>query len=196
MDSINGGEKVLKVLDLIAQDPFISQRQVALSTGFSLGLVNLSIRRLIKTGHIKVSVLNKKKIKYILTPKGMVEKGRHTYAYIMKTLRVFADYHRRLEALLQELLAEGPRRIAIVGDGEIASIVEMTLRSSHPHVRFRRLDGAQSPQDGELVLDCRLEGRAGHSGVSVLSRLLQEPGPNGAAASAQRRSANGRAARM
>ena len=69
----------LKILDLITEAPRLSQRDIASQSGLSLGLVNLTLKRLLQTGHIKVSNLNKKKVEYIVTPKGFFEKANHSY---------------------------------------------------------------------------------------------------------------------
>jgi predicted transcriptional regulator len=165
-------EKIYRVLELVAESPRLSQREVASTTGFSLGLVNLIFKRLAQTGHIKALSLSKRKVEYILTPKGLVEKTRRTAAYVSRTVRTFLEYQRRLEQLVKELAVEDGARFAIVGDGEIVPLLEMALRSAAPGASYRSLRDGEAPRDGEIVLDCRLNGHGGSYGISVLSRLL------------------------
>ena len=80
-------EKELRIIDRIGDNGGkITQRQIASHTGFSLGLTNLILKKLAKTGYVKVKQLNSKKIHYILTSKGMIEKTQKSYRYIFKTI--------------------------------------------------------------------------------------------------------------
>lgn len=165
-------DKIHHILDLISDTPGLSQRDVASSTGLSLGLVNITLKRLIQTGYIKVSGLNKRKMEYMLTPKGFVEKAKRTYTYISRTVRTFKEYEHRLDRLLNELLKDRHPPVAVLGDGELGLLVEMALRTRHPNVKFRAVmtEGEVKPE--ELVLDCRFQGSDKPLGVSVLTRLL------------------------
>jgi DNA-binding MarR family transcriptional regulator len=100
MNKLKEEEKVHRVLEIIASYPGLSQRDVASHSGLSLGLVNLIVKRLIRTGHIKMSGLNSRKVQYILTPKGLVAKAKRTYLYMMSTVRTFFEYQRRMEQLI------------------------------------------------------------------------------------------------
>jgi DNA-binding Lrp family transcriptional regulator len=72
----------LDILKIVADNPQISQRRIAESTGISLGQVNFLIKKLVKKGLIKIEGQTPKSIKYNLTPKGMVEKASLTLEYI------------------------------------------------------------------------------------------------------------------
>lgn len=170
-------EKVFRVLEMIAQRPRVSQRELAEKTGFSLGLINLTLKRLIKTGHIKVSALNRRKLEYLLTPKGFVEKTNRTTHYITRTLETFSEYKRRIDALLTELVADGHASFALLGEGEVASMVEAFLNREGAPLRYRRVGDGESLQAGETLLDCRLRNTAGSVGVSILERLLEVKTP-------------------
>ncbi|MEK9779880.1 MAG: MarR family EPS-associated transcriptional regulator [Gammaproteobacteria bacterium] len=71
-------EDDLDVLHLVDKHPGISQRMMALRSGFSLGKVNYCLKSLAKVGYIKMhnfrSSKNKSKYAYVLTPKGIREK--------------------------------------------------------------------------------------------------------------------------
>jgi hypothetical protein len=166
-------ERIYRVLELISESPCISQRDLASSTGLSLGLINLTLKRLIQTGHIKVFSLNRRKVEYILTPKGLIEKAHRTYAYVSKTVKTFMEYQGRLEQLIRDLVGQDCARFAILGDSEIVPLVIISLRSAAPAVPFRVLHEGEAPDHGEIVLDCRLQGQKGEFGISILARLLK-----------------------
>ncbi|MBI4395993.1 MAG: winged helix-turn-helix transcriptional regulator [Elusimicrobia bacterium] len=172
-------ENAYKVLDLISQSSRLSQRELASSTGLSLGLVNLIIKRLTKTGYIKVSSLNNRKSEYLVTTKGLMNKAQRTSSYISVTVKTFMEFRRRISQLLGDFMKEGHRRFVIVGQGEIASLVEMMLKEMGAGVKYRSLKPGEEPQADETILDCRLEGYEGNVGVSVLARLLGVNGISG-----------------
>ena len=64
------------VLKSIESKNTITQRELAKRTGLSLGAVNVLIKRLINKGLLKIEHINAKTMKYILTPKGIMEKAR------------------------------------------------------------------------------------------------------------------------
>jgi EPS-associated MarR family transcriptional regulator len=69
-----------QILRDISKNPSISQREIAIKNGISLGKVNYAIKALIEKGHIKIQNFteskNKRKYAYILTPAGVIEKAR------------------------------------------------------------------------------------------------------------------------
>ncbi len=102
-----------------------------------------------------------------------MEKARRTYSYVSRTIGTFVEYQKRLEQLVQELVKENHRQFALAGEGDILPLVEITLRALGPDIRYRVLKSGETPQEGETVLDCTLNGRNGTYGISVLSRLLK-----------------------
>jgi len=170
-------EKVFRVLELISQSPRVSQRELANGTGLSLGLINLTLKRLIKTGHIKVSALNRRKLEYLLTPKGFVEMTNRTTNYITRTLETFSEYKTRIDALLRELIANGASSFALLGKAEVSAMVESFLNREGAPLRYRFIQEGDALQEGEVVLDCRLRNVTGSVGVSILERLLEVKTP-------------------
>jgi DNA-binding MarR family transcriptional regulator len=166
-------DKSYRVLEILAAGRELSQREVAQQSGLSLGMVNLILKRLITTGYIKASNLNQKKIEYILTPKGLAEKMARSYAYFVRAYRAFQESQSRVETLLNPLLKKGHRKFVIVGDGEIAKLVEMILKThAIDGVTVRLASPDKSWGKDELVLDCRLGQTEGQIGISVLEEIL------------------------
>lgn len=74
-----------EILKYVHQEEYTSQRKIAANTSCSLGAVNFILKRLIKKGLIKIERLNARSLKYVLTPKGIVEKTKLTYQYIQSS---------------------------------------------------------------------------------------------------------------
>jgi len=175
--AIDTNEKVLHLMEAISRSPASSQRALATETGFSLGLVNLILKRLLQTGILKMSALSKGKIKYILTPKGLIQKTRLMYSYMTKTIRTFRTYQQRIESMIREESFSEKNRFAILGEGDLVSLVEFALRAAVPGANYRILKEAKDSRDEEIVLDCRLEAGGIKPGVSVLAKIIEGSTP-------------------
>jgi len=92
-------ETTIKILNTIAKDSEVSQRDIAKAIGVSLGKVNYVLKALIAKGFIKTeNFLNNKNkwaYKYILTPKGMKQKVKITREFVKSKIEEY-------EALLRE----------------------------------------------------------------------------------------------
>jgi DNA-binding MarR family transcriptional regulator len=165
--------KTVRVLDVLAQHPNLSQRELAQRAGISLGLANLIIKRLNQTGHIKIANITARKVEYILTPKGLQEKSSRSIQYLLKTIRTFQTIHQRVDQLVQRLVQEGHTQFALQGLSEVADLFELSFKKiKGANVHYRRLADGEIPEAEELVLDCRIDGTSGPWGVSVLNDLL------------------------
>ena len=72
----------MTVLEALHTYEDLSQRDLSMKCGISLGMANLLIKKFAKMGHIKIEQLSDKKVKYILTPKGFSVLSRKTIEYI------------------------------------------------------------------------------------------------------------------
>lgn len=167
-------EKLLKVLEVLSENSHVSQREVAEKTGFSLGMVNLILKRLMTTGYIKVANLNARKMKYILTPMGITEKMSRSYQYFVRAYRTFHESQLRIERMLDHMIQKGHRKFVILGDGEVADMVELVLKNeNNKGIAYRRdMTGIKTSANGEIFLDCRRGQEGGSVGISVLEEIL------------------------
>jgi EPS-associated MarR family transcriptional regulator len=100
-----------RILKLLADEPDLTQRELASRLGVSLGKSNYLLRALIEKGLVKIGNFRRaeKKLKYVylLTPAGIRERVRLTSAYLA---RKEAEYD-ALKAEIEELKGEmhGPR---------------------------------------------------------------------------------------
>jgi DNA-binding MarR family transcriptional regulator len=102
-------ENEYQVLSALQNNERISQRAIAESTGISLGAVNILIKKMVRRGLIKIEQLNSRNMRYILTPQGIQEKARLTYAYICQSYRQLMKINRVLDNLISDykLLSDG-----------------------------------------------------------------------------------------
>ena len=95
-------EAHLRILKIVGEKPDISQRQLAVRLGISLGKTNFLIKALLEKGLIKAGNFSRAEHKagylYLLTPKGVGAKLRLARAFL---IRKEAEY----EALRTEIVA-------------------------------------------------------------------------------------------
>lgn len=118
----------LNLLDELQREPVITQRALAASLGIALGLVNAYVKRLYKKGYIKVKNLPKKRIKYIITPKGFTEKARLTYNYMHRSINYFSKVRQKIEKTYAIMQGDGVKNMLLWGDGEIAELCYISTR--------------------------------------------------------------------
>ena len=100
-----------KLLKLLAEEPRISQRDLALRFGISVGKVNYCLSALVTKGMVKINNFrkagNKLAYAYLLTPSGIDEKARLTVAFLQRKMREYNALQEEIEALRREVLSAG-----------------------------------------------------------------------------------------
>lgn len=91
--SLLDDETRYKVLRLLEANPEMSQRDVARALGVSLGKVNYCVKALLRQGWIKATNFknshNKAAYMYLLTPRGVEQKGRLTLQFLHRKVREY-----------------------------------------------------------------------------------------------------------
>src|SRR5690554_6289094 len=97
-----------KVLKLLAENPHLSQRELARELGISLGKVNYCIQALIEKGMVKVrnfkNSKNKQAYAYLLTPKGIEDRAKVAARFLNRKLAEYEALQVEIENLRREVL--------------------------------------------------------------------------------------------
>lgn len=112
----------LKILEHIQEEPTITQRDLASKLGIALGLTNAYLKRLVKKGYIKIKNLTGKRIMYILTPKGMVEKARLAFNYMTRSFSYFKEIKNKIDKTYSVVTSSGEKNILLWGSDELAEL--------------------------------------------------------------------------
>ena len=84
-------EESLELMHILEKNPYLTQRQLSMEIGSSLGKVNYCLKSLIEIGFVKMENFSgskhKLKYAYILTPKGIQQKIIITKQYIFKKMK-------------------------------------------------------------------------------------------------------------
>jgi DNA-binding MarR family transcriptional regulator len=117
-----------EILTAIGEGRPLTQRALSQRLGVALGLTNLYLKRVVRKGYVKISRLDRRRLGYLLTTRGIAQRSRLTYEH----LTYWASLYRRARVTLREglapLLAQGMKRIALYGTGEPAELAYITLR--------------------------------------------------------------------
>jgi|SRR5690606_427930 len=96
-----------KVLQLIGENPRITQRELAEQLGVSLGKANYCLRALLEKGWIKANNFknNKNKIAYayLLTPRGMEAKASLTVQFLKRKMAEYEQLKHEIQLLKRDL---------------------------------------------------------------------------------------------
>lgn len=114
----------------------ISQRSLAGRLGIALGLTNLLVRRVVRKGWVKVIRIRPNRMRYLLTPAGIVEKARISRLFLQDSVRFYSSARDRIRSSLTAVAEGGAnggdprRRIVFYGAGELAEIAYICLQET------------------------------------------------------------------
>ena len=118
-------EREFELVNIIGANLASSQRDLSRHMDLSLGMTNMLIRRIVTKGYIRINQLDKKKVQYILTPKGFAEKMQKSVKYTMKTLNSIGLMKSRLLVLLKSAYDGGVRKFYVLGGMDLAGLIEI-----------------------------------------------------------------------
>ena len=136
----------LDMLDAVAENADVSQRDLARALGIALGLVNTYLKRCINKGWIKAQQVPANRYAYYLTPQGFTEKTRLTTEYLRASFAFFRRARGQCERLFERAADRGLSRLALAGCGDLAEIAVICRRD--PVVLVAVLDGARASAHG------------------------------------------------
>ncbi len=116
----------LQILEHIETNPDTTQADVAIQLGVAVGTANWYIKRLLTKGYIKVTQLQRRRLRYLITPKGIAEKSRLTVEYMRVSLRLYRNIREQSLALIREAKRSGHSQVVVEGDGDAADICRLT----------------------------------------------------------------------
>jgi len=145
---------MLGLLESVGRDGGQTQRRLASELGIALGLVNAYLKRCIKKGLVKVSEAPARRYGYYLTPQGFAEKSRLTGRYLANSFSFFRRARAQCAELFAVAVARGQKRLALIGDGDLAEIARLVAREHAVEivgVVAQPADGARVDLDGPQV---------------------------------------------
>jgi len=170
-------ERDFELINIVGGELASNQRELSHQMNLSLGMTNMVLRRLVTKGYIRIKQLNRRKVEYILTPKGFAEKMRKSVKYTLKTINSIGLIKKNILIILQDLYADGARKFYILGASDLGGLIEMTIRENFKQDCILVHVQEISPEmtDG-AVLICREGVRApvGLKAVNMIEELARD----------------------
>ena len=88
--------------------------------------MNWYIKRLINCGYVKVSHLDRTRLKYQLTPEGMSILTQRTLQYLKRSLTVYNELRQKAKGMVTDLRSQGVTHVYLEGDDEVMDILRLT----------------------------------------------------------------------
>jgi len=92
LKSINS-DTHFRVLQILEENPCITQRELAKKLGISLGGVNFCLKELVEIGHVKINNFQTSTTKsaylYLLTPAGIIKKTMLASSFLKRKMREY-----------------------------------------------------------------------------------------------------------
>ncbi len=116
----------LILLEHIEQNPDATQASLAAQLGVAVGTINWHLKRLIAKGYLKARRMERRKLRYIITPEGLALRARLTLDYIQTSFRVYRLVRERSIQAIEQVEQAGFSRIYLEGEGDVADICRLT----------------------------------------------------------------------
>jgi DNA-binding MarR family transcriptional regulator len=114
------------LLNEIGQDSLVTQANLSDRLGIAVGSVNWYIKRLVSRGWVKVSHLDRTRLKYDLTPEGVSVLTRRALQYMKSSLGIYRELRKEARNLVIELKNQGIEAVYLEGEDERMDIMRLT----------------------------------------------------------------------
>ena len=135
-----------QILVEIDRNPTISQRQLSVNLGVSIGIVNWHMKRFVTKGLVKLQTAPVRRYLYYLTPAGFAEKARLTAEYLKASFDIFRRGRLQYEALFGICAASHWGNVIFLGDSELVELADMA-HSRTDEVQIRCILDPSSTRD-------------------------------------------------
>jgi DNA-binding MarR family transcriptional regulator len=119
-------ERDLQILEHIESNPDATQSTLAEHLGVAVGTVNFVVRRMIEKGYIRLKRLERKRLKYMLTPQGIAVRAKLAMISIEYSMRLYREVRAEAKRLVNKVRQKGFDKIIVRGEDELADVVRLT----------------------------------------------------------------------
>lgn len=118
----------LRLLEELERNPISSQRELSHKFGIALGLTNISLKRMVRKGWVRIQALSRRRIGYYLTPSGFAEKMRLTLQLVSCTVEQYSELKKTIGERFLEMQRNGKRRLVFYGVSDEMEVAYITLQ--------------------------------------------------------------------
>ncbi len=118
----------LAILEKLENNGHLTQRDLSKEVGIALGLVNHLLKKMVKKGWIKIKNIDAKKIRYLITPEGAMEKSSFLYKRLESSIQFYLDAKRVIKEKVEHLKDDGVKSVSIYGINHISEVLFIVLK--------------------------------------------------------------------
>ena len=118
----------LAILEKLENNGHLTQRDLSKEVGIALGLVNHLLKKMVRKGWIKIRNVDAKKIRYLITPEGAMEKSSLLYKRVESTIHFYLDAKRVIKEKVEHLKGDGVKSVSIYGINHISEVLFIVLK--------------------------------------------------------------------
>ena len=149
-------EQEFELINIIGGQLGSNQRELSRLLELSLGQTNMLIKRLATKGYIRISQLNKRKVQYLLTPKGFAEKMKKSIKYTLKTINSLSLIKGKIKEIVAALYEKGERKFIVVGNSDLAMMIDMVVKEMNfQDYSLTHIEGAPTEKVDGTILICK-----------------------------------------
>jgi DNA-binding MarR family transcriptional regulator len=119
-------EHELRILEALERNPETTQAKLAAQLGVAVGSVNWYLKRLIRKGYVKVTKMQRRRLKYFVTPQGLAVKAHLTSQYMEASLRIYRELRQAAKGTLAQVRGAGYAAITANDKNEAMDIFRLT----------------------------------------------------------------------
>lgn len=125
----------INMLEIIQKHDYISQRDISSEVGISLGMVNILLKKFVKTGLIKAERLDGNKVKYMLTPSGFTYLSKKTIDFVARSYQAVIKIQNHMSQVIEQNYSEHEQVVILGIRDEIGEILEGILKKrGNPYI--------------------------------------------------------------
>lgn len=128
-------EREYRLLEAISDDESATQANLATHLGIAVGSVNWYIKRLISRGYLKATRMDRTRLRYNLTSKGMAAFTRNATQYMKDSLLVYRNLRGEAQTVVDDMLRREIKSVYLDGDDEIMDILRLTCIEAGIHLQ-------------------------------------------------------------
>jgi len=170
-------EREFELVNIVGAKIGANQRDLSRHMNLSLGMTNMLLRRLVTKGYIRIKQLDRRKVEYLLTPKGFSEKMRKSVNYTLKTINSIGLIKKNLLGILKNLYADGVRKFYVLGESDLGGLIAMEIRENfNKECMLVQVDEISGEMTDGVMLICREDifVPVGIKAVNVIEELAKD----------------------
>ncbi len=121
-------QMILSLLTAIDEEPNTTQKDLSTQMGVAVGMINSYLKRVIYKGYVKTKQLERRRLRYLLTPKGIREKTRLTYEFLQYSYQYIRKVRSQVHEVMNPYVRQQKTRVIFWGSGEVAELAYIASR--------------------------------------------------------------------